>query len=398
MAHAPTSLLPEGNELRMHRVLTAVLSLAMVCLLPQLAPAVLISTGDGSGNTTAPANDPGFANVVSTWGRTGSAVYLGDGWMLTDNHVGASTTWINGVSYGVVPGSAHQMMNTPGSTFTQFADVLLYQINGRPNLPALQIAKSAPQFGQAVTMIGNGRDRDVDQSYFTVLDGVWTQVPSSVPHAYTGYEWGDTNRVRWGTNKVDGVGFPQGSGTTQNVSFSMSFSSTNPTAFEAIGTAGDSGGGVFSYNTTTKGWELIGLMSAYTQFSGEPVNLSVFGNMTYASQLSSYRDQILSYLTPGDVNGDGRVDVQDITKVANNWMKTTPTGDANHDGVVNVQDVTYIANHWGFGGGAEVNLTGVPEPETYGLAIAALASFVPFVLRRISRRRSRAECGSRSTP
>jgi len=368
----------------------------MVCLIPRLAPAVLISTGDGTGNTTAPANDPGFANVVSTSIRTGSAVYLGNGWMLTDNHVGAGSSWINGVLYDVIPGSPHQLLNTPGTTNAQFADLMLYQINGRPNLPALQISRSAPVRGQGVTMIGNGRDREVDESCFTVLNGEWTPVPSIVPYAYSGYGWESTNQIRWGTNKVDGVGFPHGSGATQNVSFSMSFSEYNATPYEAIGTAGDSGGGVFTYNTTTKSWELSGLMYAYTQFNGEPANLSVFGNMTYAIQLSAYRDQILSYLTPGDVTGDGRVDIQDIARVANNWLKKTPTGDANHDGLVDVRDISYIANYYSRGGGADVGVTVVPEPESYVLALAALAFFVPFALQRISRRRSPAGCGSRS--
>jgi hypothetical protein len=126
------------------------------------------------------------------------------------------------------------------------------------------------------------------------------------------------------------------------------------------------------------------------------VNLSVFGNMTYAVQLSSYHDQILSYLTPGDVNGDGHVNIQDMTRVANNWLKTGPTCDANHDGVVDVRDLLYITNNWNGGGGADVNLAVVPEPATYALAITALASLVPWTLRRISRRQSRAGCGSRS--
>ncbi|HEY2838607.1 MAG TPA: hypothetical protein VGJ26_05645, partial [Pirellulales bacterium] len=274
----------------MHRV---VLSIGLVFVLSNIASAVLIASGNGTGNTTAPANDPGFANVVSTWVRTGSAVYLGNGWMLTDNHVGAGSTNVNGTVYSLVPGSAHQLMNPPGSTFIRQSDVLLYQINGRPNLPSLQIGAGVPQVGQPVVMIGNGRDRVSAESCWTVQNSVWSSVPWTQSYAYAGYAWANTNEVRWGTNTIDATGFVQGSGNTQNVTLSMSFSSTNATPYEAIGTAGDSGGGVFSYNTSTNGWELTGLMDSYTQFSGEPTNLSVFGNLTYAIQLSTYRNQIM---------------------------------------------------------------------------------------------------------
>ena len=43
------------------------------------APAVLIASGDGTENTTAPPADPGWSHVGSVNGLSG--VYLGDGWV-----------------------------------------------------------------------------------------------------------------------------------------------------------------------------------------------------------------------------------------------------------------------------------------------------------------------------
>ena len=256
-----------------------------------------------NGNTTAPANDPGFSNVVSTWVRTGSAVYLGDGWMLTDNHVGAGRTMVQGVFYDLVPGSAHQSTNPPGATFTPMSDVHLVSDQWRVRIcPRLSIGESAPQSGD----IGS-HDRQWARSESVGANtGLPSWSPSTTPSAYTGFTWATTNHVRWGTNKVDGVGFPQGSGNKLEVlQHEFLCPAQNATPYEAIGTAGDSGGGVFSYNNSAGSWELIGLMDAYTKFCGQPVNVSVFGNLTYAIQLSAYRNQILSYLTPGDVTGDG---------------------------------------------------------------------------------------------
>jgi hypothetical protein len=103
-----------------------------------------------------------------------------------------------------------------------------------------------------------------------------------------------------------------------------------------------------------------------------------------------------SFLTgnsvPGDVNGDGIVNAQDIAVIASNWLQTgtkfTVTGDANADGVVNAQDIDVIASHWlqtaaagggglGSGGG---NGTAVPEPST--LLLAALGGLALLACRR----------------
>ncbi len=58
-----------------------------------------------------------------------------------------------------------------------------------------------------------------------------------------------------------------------------------------------------------------------------------------------------------DVNFDSRVDIQDITLIANNWLKTGSLGqlpgDANRDGRVDIQDITLVANNWNPGGISE---------------------------------------------
>lgn len=51
----------------------------------------------------------------------------------------------------------------------------------------------------------------------------------------------------------------------------------------------------------------------------------------------------------GDVNGDGKVNIQDATLISINWNKTPATlaeGDLNNDSKVNIQDATIVALNW----------------------------------------------------
>lgn len=51
---------------------------------------------------------------------------------------------------------------------------------------------------------------------------------------------------------------------------------------------------------------------------------------------------------PGDINGDGRVDITDLSILLANWNSTTnPASDLNADGVVNVFDLSIILSKFG---------------------------------------------------
>ena len=52
--------------------------------------------------------------------------------------------------------------------------------------------------------------------------------------------------------------------------------------------------------------------------------------------------------TPGDVNGDGYVNVDDLLVVISQWGPCSGcSGDLNEDGVVGVDDLLVILAHWG---------------------------------------------------
>jgi hypothetical protein len=83
---------------------------------------------------------------------------------------------------------------------------------------------------------------------------------------------------------------------------------------------------------------------------------------------------------PGDTNGDGKVDLDDLNNVRNQFGGSG-LGDTDLDNDIDLDDLNNVRNHFGAGGGAAA----VPEPATWFLlAIAGLASGGLFTRRRIA--------------
>ena len=74
----------------------------------------------------------------------------------------------------------------------------------------------------------------------------------------------------------------------------------------------------------------------------------------------------LVYPGAGDANGDGKVDVNDLTIVLSNFGQTGMTwsqGDFNGDGSVDINDLTILLSNFGTTSGAGIQA--VPEPSTF---------------------------------
>jgi hypothetical protein len=246
--------------------------------------AVIIDSGDGTENTSAPDDDPGWAHVGRKGGST--VIYLGNGWVLTANHVGIGDVVFQGVPYPAVEGSSIRLQNETGPP----ADLCVFRIDPRPVLPILPIRDSTPTVGTAVTMIGNGRNRGPETSW----------------RGYEGYEWLSSRTMRWGTNLVDGF-------DTQfdTKAFSTDFTQTGGTAHEAQAANGDSGGAVFIKDGGV--WELAGVLFAIGTHMGQPYETALYENLSYAADLAVYRDQIIEFTRPQcsdelDNDGDELID------------------------------------------------------------------------------------------
>ena len=252
------------------------LSVLLAVALAPAAPAVIIDSSGGGGNTSAPSPDPGW-DYVGVRGAF-SAVYLGDGWALTANHVGAGDLLLGGTSYSAVPGSSTRLQNGDGTN----ADLLMFAVSPEPPLAPLAIASSAPSNGASLTLIGNGRDRGDGTS--------WDPNGPPPPGAIEGYEWETSKSLRWGTNHVED--FPSGR-VFNTEAFGTVFDSS-VSSHEAQAATGDSGGAVFAQNGSD--WELAGVMIAIGAYEGQPAETSLYGQLTYAADLSLYRDEILDVI------------------------------------------------------------------------------------------------------
>ena len=82
----------------------------------------------------------------------------------------------------------------------------------------------------------------------------------------------------------------------------------------------------------------------------------------------------------GDANGDGRVNINDLTIVLANYGKTTgicwSTGDFNDDGKVDVNDLTIVLANYGQTFSAGAGPAAVPEPGALAMLGACLTGLL----------------------
>jgi len=279
-------------------------------LLPLLAAAlpvhaVLVAQGDGTQNLSAPTDDFGWANVGTVFdpseGINITGVYLGSGWVLTAYHGVRDATQtgfqfgpivFGGVPYTAEAGSGVRL-TTPG---VGPADLALVHLTSEPPLPSVTIASTDPTNNLSATLMGNGPNRDPNQTHWIVNTltepDTWTE--TALTGNAQGYKWIAGQSLRWGTNNISAF---SGSVTTNNFDDGFGTVTAFRTNFtnlsgEAQGGFGDSGGGVFW--KTGGQWQLGGIMLFTGGLNGQPANTAVFNDETYAANLATYRTEITS--------------------------------------------------------------------------------------------------------
>jgi hypothetical protein len=374
--------------------------LALACASASTARAVVVSASNSAATRIAPADNPGWDNVVRI--SSASGVYLGDGWVLTANHVGTGPArFSDGRSIDVLSGTNVQLSNP---TLPGKPDLRMFRLVEDAGLPTLDIETSRPPAGSTVMMIGAGLERAPGLAGWTVFGSssglVWNE--ASLVQANTfGFALLETSAMAWGTNLVQ-TGAIAINGSTAG--FGMSFDRPG-LAWEAQAVTGDSGGGVF-YPVDGQ-WRLAGIMDTQTTSNNQPVGTAIFGNSTQAADLSVYRTQILDIMNSADTawqNQANRFDVNkldgvtplDALLVINELKRNGAHGfigkpslvggryyDVSGDGRIDNLDALQLINHM-LGPAVDpllepavlVEGTPVPEPSSVMLAVVALALLV----------------------
>jgi Dockerin type I domain len=380
-------------------VVFALAASALLSCLGRDARAVIVAgayatTSDATVNITPPADDPGFYNV-GEYGDA-SAIYLGNGWVLTASHIQGSTTTLtfpdptipgklDTGTYAPVSNSGVILKNTVGLQVGTSSDLFMFKIDttsssvGAPNLPNLILSSSTPAPGATVVGIGRGVDRSATQTFWDNSSPTW-QTTTQALASHTGYITAGPQVMRWGDNQVADVNQTVGLGGTGSSTkyvqaFTTQFDQNLPSAggtaltSEFQVTNGDSGGAVFE--KVGSQWMLAGMIEGVVPVGGQPYPNSnqqftaAFGETSIIADMSAYISQILALdPVPGDANGDGVVNGLDINLIASHWLTAGPAGDVNGDGVVNGLDINFVASHWtglSSGGGGSGGAA-VPEP------------------------------------
>lgn len=269
----------------MKKIPTTACLLSIFALSVSASHAIILFGKDNSGNTTDPVTGVPWDSVgrLSNLGGTigGSAVYLGNGYVLTAGHVGPyDRVTFDGTTFFYHDGVAPEQV--PGNV-----DMKVLHLTTMPTVGAVTLYTGISENTGPATHIGWGVGRD----------------PSTAVGA-TVVPWGNasTSTKRWGLNGPEKiVNISYGSGSYQAIATVLGKDTglqPGLGADESATTLYDSGSGLFQYLSGQ--WQLIGLATAVetgsTSTFGDDAPFDPNGNENYFVRISSYADGINSLI------------------------------------------------------------------------------------------------------
>lgn len=245
--------------------------------------AIILFGLDNSANQTDPGTGVPFASVARVFnGSTlgGSAVYLGNRWMLTANHVGPfNSVTFDGTNNYSWDGVAPIQIGT--------TDMKLFRLTATPNVSAAALYAGNSELTAPATLVGWGVGRDPN-----------VPVDSDV----VGWGGSSTSEKRWGLNEPMGfINVTSGGHTYQAVYTVLGSGSGTPPglgANEAAATLLDSGSGLFQQFGGD--WYLTGLAAAVqtsgtSNFGNNQIN-EPRGDRNFFVRISQYETEIAAII------------------------------------------------------------------------------------------------------
>lgn len=197
------------------------------------------------------------------------------------------------------------------------------------------------------------------------VDGVLKGTDTTSPYSYTWDTTTATNGSHSLTTKAYDAATPANIGTSAAVVLTVDNSApTTPVNFQSTGNTLSSIGlswsastdnvGVSGYRLSRNGTTVatlsgstlsyndVGLV-ATTSYTYTLVALDAAGNASGAASLTASTQTAKT----GDLNGDGAINVTDLSIFLTYWGTTNSTADINQDGIVNVIDLSILLTYWG---------------------------------------------------
>lgn len=288
----------------------------LVLAMPKAAHAILVGPGDGTQDTTQGSMPNGW-NYVGTV-DSASGTYLGNGWVITADHIGGIVTGssftIDG--YGTYLCNGNVVRLTDPNT-SQDVDLQMFQLATAPALAPLNIASSTPAAGTSIYMVGYGHSqRNVQPTYYAVTgdpnNPTWTVVANPSDANAGGFGYDPSAQIkRWGTNLTAIDPVTGQTTSTQNIGNGATtclyadfydsladYLASGGTSEEGMATAGDSGGGIFESDNT-----LVALNAYVDTYINQPANTAMFGDGMDPIDLAAYQPEITSIMVPEPSGG-----------------------------------------------------------------------------------------------
>ncbi len=275
------------------------------------APALAVIVDGAGGNNSVPQpaspvaglNNVGSIPSIFQVVPNASGVYLGNGWVITAQHLGAISSGVNFVLNGNTF-TSDGLDDRIGTTDLQMFHLQVPNqtvANELSAIPSLNIASATPTVGATFYTKGFGSTRS-SMVYYEVTSQTsgspstttytWTPSSSSGTFNAEGYSEINTHVLWYGANAASDttatdsslVNFNDGSGKTN-----IFVSEFLPNGGAQL-SGGDSGGGVFDLNNNLIGINLVD----FTHDANQPANTAIYGNESGYADLSAYRTQILA--------------------------------------------------------------------------------------------------------